>query len=238
MKRSLSIRFQPSYEKAAGAPKFTGAAADLLGCLATPEASHAALVALEPAPSTPAEPGARRAFLVELLKAAAEAANLGEAEMALRGYAAAFAISRSSPLLLLAANMFLKLGSEASLAAAEQTYEALMDVSGLSADQKAVLPLKLEAVRTARERLAAGEDLETPRLSRRVSIRHQLLDRSVLEQLQSPANPGTTPDPRELAPEAAPGALAADTRSPSGRSLTSPTTFVAHSRPRRVTGDL
>ena len=163
-------------------------------------ASYAALVELQPPDSTPAHAPERRAYLVELLRAAAEAAKAGESELALRGFATAFAVSRASPLLLLAANILLKIGSAESLSAAEQTYEALRHESGLSPDQAALLPYKLELVRRmARERLVAGEELMTPEMMcRTTSICHQLIDRAVLKELAGSAGwAESTPDPAQ-----------------------------------------
>ena len=177
-------------------------------------ASYAALVELQPPDSTPAHAPERRAYLVELLRAAAEAAKAGESELALRGFAAkageselalrgfatAFAVSRASPLLLLAANILLKIGSAESLSAAEQTYEALRHESGLSPDQAALLPYKLELVRRmARERLVAGEELMTPEMMcRTTSICHQRIDRAVLKELAGSAGwAESTPDPAQ-----------------------------------------
>ena len=163
-------------------------------------ASYAALVELQPPDSTPAHAPERRAYLVELLRAAAEAAKAGESELALRGFATAFAVSRASPLLLLAANILLKIGSAESLSAAEQTYEALRHESGLSPDQAALLPYKLELVRRmARERLVAGVELMTPEMMcRTTSICHQLIDRAVLKELAGSAGwAESTPDPAQ-----------------------------------------
>ena len=184
--RRQKSTFEPSYSRVEDEPTVGGEVAELLGGLPAAPRTYNDLLSSQPASSTPHEPAARRAHLQKILEAAAAAAVAGESELALQGYAAAFAISHSSPLLLLAANMLLRLGE---LDAAAAIYQRLFDEPGLSAEQTAMLPAKLEAIHAARERVQSGVPPSArPKVQRRASVQHRLVDRAVMAQFGSPAD--------------------------------------------------
>ena len=147
-----------------------------------------------------------RDWQVRTLTAASEAATHGEPALALNGYVAAFTLSRASPYLLAAANMLFKLG-ELDHAAAYLTYLAAAD-EGLSSDQRSVLLARQEQLASAR---AEQEALRTPaagpprrRLgSKRASVKHQVMDRQLLQNLQQPPTLATQP-PAKLAGQPSP----------------------------------
>ena len=147
-----------------------------------------------------------RDWQVRTLTAASEAATHGEPALALHGYVAAFTLSRASPYLLAAANMLFKLG-ELDHAAAYLTYLAAAD-EGLSSDQRSVLLARQEQLASAR---AEQEALRTPAAgaprrglgSKRASVKHQLMDRQLLQNLQQPPTPATQP-PAPLAGQPSP----------------------------------
>ena len=145
------------------------------------------ILALEPPPLAPtATPTARHDRLVALVGAAAEAASHGEPELALRGYTAAFALSRSSALLLSAGGMLYRLGA---LDEAHAVFSHLLDEPSLSADQRTVLLSKLEQTAAARAARADAPAAPPPTPDRRASMRHQEVDRQMLRQLRADAPP-------------------------------------------------
>ena len=198
-----------------------------------------AILRFEPAPS---DKGADRGRLGELLRAAAAAAAQAEPDLALRGYATAFAVTRSAPLLLLAANMLFKLGA---LDEAARALEHLAAEPSLSAEQRSDLLAKQEQVAKARAApkgavgstkiLDDDDDAGAAggKLQRRASMRHQLMDRKVQQLLAGSPAAGEPSAPKTPHPAAgyAPAAADADAEEEGGRKRTS--TFVGQVHPAR-----
>ena len=117
VQRQASKQFRPTLapgKSAGNLGSLPDEVQEVLGELPMAPTSLAAILALSPPESTPSDAMEQRSMLVQLIGAAAKAAAHGEPELALRGYCAAFAVSRNAPLLLLAANMLFKMGQVAA----------------------------------------------------------------------------------------------------------------------------
>ena len=162
---------------------------ETLADLPAPPMSLEGMLAMSPPSSAPSGEPELRGYLVRVLTATSAAATHGKPALALRGYAVAFSLSRTSSYLLAAANMLIKMG-ELDQAAAMLQHLAAND-AGLSADQKSILSAKQEQVCAAQadggaEDHGAGVARRRARLlNKRASTAHLLMDRQALDQLQS-----------------------------------------------------
>ena len=234
LQRGATMLFRPTISPRAAMSSARGLSdesAELLRSLPSLPAFtfDAVLSCAPPAACEGPTPEATRRKLGQVLTAAAEAAERGEPELALQGYAAAFGATRQAPLLLLAANMLLRAGSADE---AELGLRHVADEPSLSADQRSVCLAKLEQLERAREEAApppppppppdggasaaaggpsaggGGRPSKPPLGARRASVRHQVLDRQMLAEVReghfgAPGSP-TLPSPAPAAGGAAP----------------------------------
>ena len=151
-------------------------------------AHHDLLTALPAVDAAPPDPelspeGAaeRRGKVVDLAQAAAAAAQSGDSELALRGYAAAFALTGSLSFLLGAANMLLLRNKLDEAAAA---YGRIQAAPALTADQNSYVLAKLDELQALRDGAAQfGADVKQKRS--RASTKHEgMIDAAALKEIE------------------------------------------------------
>ena len=151
-------------------------------------AHHDLLTALPAVDAAPPDPelspeGAaeRSGKVVDLAQAAAAAAQSGDSELALRGYAAAFALTGSLSFLLGAANMLLLRNKLDEAAAA---YGRIQAAPALTADQNSYVLAKLDELQALRDGAAQfGVDVKQKRS--RASTKHEgMIDAAALKEIE------------------------------------------------------